>query len=178
MLDKFSPKVFTYEHLHVISVPFLNLLLSFSSLMLLALNWFHASLNLSSHKFCVNYLSNFLLRTPKENYTDVLFVSACISFTLPNCFVDSLVPVLILYSPEKMIVSQCRNHGLLLTPMLGLGQCAWHVIVTQRLYMESPGHMRMVVSYCSHSPCWIHLRTYSRTSRNWEVIGRLRRDGW
>lgn len=51
------------------------------------------------------YLSNFLLRTPKENYTDVLFVSAYISFTLPNCFVDSLVPVLILYSPEKMIVS-------------------------------------------------------------------------
>ena len=159
VLDKLSPKVFTYEHLHFISVPFLNLLMSFSSLMLFALNWFRASLSLSSLKFCVNYLSNFLLRTHKENYTDVLFVSACISFTLPNCFIDSLVPVLTLYSPEKMIVSQCRNHGLPLILMLDLGQCAWHIIVTQRLYMESPEHVRMLVSYCSHSPCWIHLCT-------------------
>ena len=52
--------------------------------------------------------------------------------------------------------------------MLDLGQCAWHIIVTQRLYMESQEHMRMLVSYCSHSPCWVHLCAYSRASRNRE----------
>lgn len=100
VLDKFSPKVFTYEHLHFISVPFLNLLLSFSSFNASCFELIPCFTELVQSQVLCKYLK-FLLRTPKENYTDVLFVSAYISFTLPNLFVDSLVPVLILYSQKK-----------------------------------------------------------------------------
>ena len=146
--------VFTHKHLYVISVPLINLLLSFSSLMHLALNWFRASLDLVP-------VCSFHGEDSQENYTDTcLFFSAYILFTLPNYIVDSLVHVLTLCSPEKL-VCQWRNRGFV---SFGSHVESWTVYLARNWYPVTFHGMSRTHENACHFSQWFSPVEYSYAS--------------